>query len=422
MFDDYAKIRVKAGDGGDGCVSFLREKYKASGGPDGGRGGVGGDVVLVADRHVNTLVDFRLKRKYVAENGQPGGARNCTGKSGEPLLVKVPRGTVVREAQSGQIIVDMSACERFTVAHGGKGGWGNVSFAHATRQAPRFSKAGRPGEELELILELKLLADVGLVAMPNAGKSTLLSRITAARPKIADYPFTTLEPNLGVVRVGEESSFVVADIPGLIEGAAEGVGLGHRFLRHIERCRLLLQMVDLSGFEGREPIADFETISEELEKYGEKVAAKRRLVVGNKTDAVSDPGSVERFRDYIKKKGFDYLEISAATGAGLDALICRTWEMLAEEPELEVFESEYTPEQDTEGNRIVSVSHENGIWFVEGKWLIPLINRTNFDDTESVAFFEKTMTDAGVYTSLVEAGIQENDTVDIYGIQFDYLP
>lgn len=421
MFDDYAKIHVKAGNGGDGCVSFLREKYRPSGGPDGGRGGNGGDVIFVTDKSINTLVDFRFKRKYCAENGTPGAPKNCTGKCGEPLYVKVPEGTVVREAESGKVIVDMSGTDRFVVAHGGKGGWGNESFANAVRQAPRFSKAGRPGEELDLILELKLIADIGLVAMPNAGKSTLLSVISAARPKIANYPFTTLVPNLGVVRAGEEASFVVADIPGLIEGAADGVGLGIRFLRHVERCRLLVHMVDIASTEGRDPIDDFEKINAELAKYSEKLAAKPQLVVGNKVDAIYDEALADRFRSYIKEHSYEYMEISAATRMGIDELISFMWDKLKDQPEMEIFESEYVPQMDDEPNKTVRIERDGDTFFVEGKWLIRVINSTNFDDYESVSFFEKNLTEAGVYAALEEAGIQDGNTVDIYGIQFDYM-
>ena len=420
MFEDYVKIRVKAGNGGDGCVSFLREKYKPSGGPDGGRGGHGGDVVFVADPHTNTLVDFRFKRKFAAENGEPGGARNCTGKSGEPLVIRVPRGTVVREAESGRVMADLSGVDRFVVAHGGKGGWGNASFANSVRQAPRFSKAGRPGEEFELILELKLIADVGLVAMPNAGKSTLLSQITAARPKIANYPFTTLTPNLGVVRVAEEESFVVADIPGLIEGASEGVGLGIYFLRHVERCRLLVHMVDIACTEGRDPIEDFEKINEELARYSEKLAGKKQIVVGNKADAVFDEEPAARFRAYCAERGLDYCEISAATGKGVKELISLLWRELQDEPEIEVFEADYVPPEVEDQSHTVTVRHDGEIYFVEGKWLIPVINATNFDDNESISYFEHTLTDAGVYNRLREAGIQDGDTVNIYGVEFDY--
>lgn len=345
MFVDKAKIKIKAGDGGDGAVSFHREKYVAAGGPDGGDGGKGGDIVFQVDDNFSTLIDFRYKKKYVAQRGENGSSRNCTGKSASDLVIKVPRGTLIRNAVTGRIMADLSTDEPQILAKGGKGGKGNIHFATSTRQIPRFAKPGFPGEEFEVTLELKLLADVGLVGYPNVGKSTLISVVSAAKPKIANYHFTTLTPVLGVVRLAEESSFVMADIPGLIEGASDGVGLGHEFLRHVERCRLILHVVDVSGIEGRDPIEDYETIQKELENFSSDLAQRPQIVAGNKCD-MADPEQVERFRKYIEDKGMQFFPISAATTQGTNELIQATGSMLAELPPIIKYEPEpITPEE-----------------------------------------------------------------------------
>lgn len=421
MFADYAQIYIKAGNGGNGAVSFNREKYRPSGGPDGGKGGKGGDIIFVTDQNLNTLVDFRFQRKFVAENGADGADSNRTGKSGEDLVVRVPLGTVVREKSSGAIIKDLSGSEPFVLAKGGRGGWGNARFSTSVRQAPRFSKAGVPGEEYELLLELKLIADVGLVALPNVGKSTLLSKVSAARPKIANYHFTTLSPNLGVVRVGPEQSFVMADIPGIIEGASEGVGLGTKFLRHIERCRLLVHMVDVAATEGRDPIEDFKSINAEMARYSPTLAAKPQLVVGNKIDAITDRSIADTFKKYVTEQGYEYMEISAVADMGVKELIYRLWELVSTLPEVTVFEPEYVPLKSVTTDRSFTVEKRDGAYIVEGEWLMTVINSTNFDDYESLSFFERSLQEAGVYNKLIESGIQDGDTVNIYDIEFDYV-
>jgi GTP-binding protein len=422
MFVDIVKIRVKGGKGGDGAVAFHREKYVASGGPDGGDGGRGGNIVFVADNHMSSLMDFRYTRKYVAENGENGRGQRCFGKSGKDVVVKVPRGTLIREAVSGQLIKDLSDGEPFIVAKGGRGGWGNSHFATASRQTPRFALPGLPGEEFELVLELKLLADVGLIGFPNVGKSTLLSVISAARPKIANYHFTTLVPNLGVVSVDETTSFVAADIPGLIEGAGEGAGLGHYFLRHVERCRLLLHLVDVSGTEGRDPIEDFETINRELAVYSEALSTRPQIVVANKTDVVQDEEVFARFREYVRERGLPYFEISAATTAGVRDVVNEAARQLSELPPVIVFEPDYVPEATpAAASREVQITEIGGVYYVQGAWLERVIASTNFTDYESRMFFDKTLHDAGIYAKLEEMGIGEGDTVDVEGYQFDYI-
>ena len=342
MFIDVAKIKIASGKGGDGKVSFHREKYVASGGPDGGDGGRGGSVIFQVDDNLSTLLDFRYKKKYVAANGENGMGKRMKGKDGANLVIRVPRGTIIRDRQTGQVIQDLSGDEPFVVAKGGNGGWGNTHFATPTRQTPRFAKPGQPGVEMEITLELKLLADVGLVGFPNVGKSTLLSVVSAARPKIANYHFTTLIPNLGVVRVAEEQSFVMADIPGIIEGAAEGAGLGHDFLRHIDRCRLLLHLVDAAGSEGRDPLEDVETINRELAGYSEFLASRPQIIVANKTDLLGENREpVEKLRQYAREHDFGFLELSAATGQGVQELIHKTWEMLQELPPVFIYEPEF---------------------------------------------------------------------------------
>ena len=339
MFVDIAKIKIKGGDGGAGAVAFHREKYVAAGGPDGGDGGKGGDVVFVVDDNLATLADFRYKRKYSAPNGEKGRGGRCYGKKGKDLEIKVPRGTIIREANSKAIMADMSKTERFIAAKGGKGGWGNMHFATSTRQVPRFAKPGVPGEEWEVSLELKLLADVGLVGYPSVGKSSLISVVSQAKPKIADYHFTTLIPNLGVVSMGEGNSFVIADIPGLIEGASEGIGLGHQFLRHVERCRMLIHIVDVSGSEGRNPIEDFETINEELKKFNSDLAERPMIVVGNKID-MAEPEQIEEFKSYVNSKGYEYYSICAPICEGTKELMNVTWNKLQELPPIKEYETE----------------------------------------------------------------------------------
>jgi GTP-binding protein len=420
MFVDKATIRVKAGAGGNGAVSFHREKYVPAGGPDGGDGGRGGSVVLRTDPNMSTLMDFRYKRKYTAENGADGGGKNCTGRDGVNLIIKVPNGTIARDKETGAVIKDMTGIDEYVIAKGGSGGWGNSHFATPTRQAPRFAKSGLAGEDREITLELKLLADVGLVGYPNVGKSTLLSVVSKAHPKIADYHFTTLFPNLGVVYAGEGVSFVMADIPGIIEGASEGAGLGHDFLRHIDRCRLLIHVVDVSGSEGRDPVEDFKTINEELRQYSPALASRPMLVAANKIDIVSDTEQLEQFRTYIKEQGLQLFEISAATNNGVRDLVNAAAAMLAHLPPVLVYEPEYVEREEVVSAEDLKIEENDSVWTIEGRWLEKLVSNTNFTDSESMAFFEKQMRDAGVYDRLENMGINEGDTVSFYGLEFDY--
>ena len=421
MFVDKATITVVAGNGGNGAVAFHREKYIAAGGPDGGDGGRGGNIVLQADSNMSTLMDFRYKRKYTAANGMDGQGALKYGKDGADLVIRVPLGTVVRDPATGGVIKDISDTEPFILAKGGRGGWGNKHFATPTRQAPRFAKPGTPGQRREVVLELKLLADVGLAGFPNVGKSTLLSVMTRARPKIANYHFTTLYPNLGVVYAGEGSSFVMADIPGLIEGAGQGAGLGFDFLRHIERCRLIVHVIDASGSEGRDPIADFDTINAELRTYSERLAERPQIVAANKCDIVEDREQVERLREYVEAKGCRFFEISAAAHTGLNELKNAIVEELSKLPPVAVFEADYVepePVLDTAGE--LTIEHEDDYWFIEGPWLDRLASRVNFGDTESRLYFERTLRDAGVFDRLEELGIAEGDTVSLCGLEFEY--
>ena len=422
MFVDIAKIQIKAGDGGDGAVSFRREKYVASGGPDGGDGGRGGNVVFQADDNLSTLADFRYKRKYVAPQGENGRGKRCFGKSAEDLVIRVPRGTLVKEAESGRILADISDDQPQIVARGGRGGWGNSHFATATRQTPRFAKPGEPGESLEVQLELKLLADVGLVGFPNVGKSTLVSVVSEAKPVIADYHFTTITPVLGVVRMGENSSFVMADIPGLIEGAGDGAGLGHQFLRHVERCRLLVHIVDVSGSEGREPVEDFEIINRELEKFNPELAQRPMLVAGNKCD-LAEEEQIEAFRAYVEQKGYEFFSIMAAISYEVEPLLKRIQELLTKLPPVARYEPEAAPVPKAEdiGRREVQVTEENGVYQVQGEWLLQVIKSVNFDDYESLQYFQRVLIASGVIDALREAGIQEGDTVSLYGVEFDFV-
>lgn len=422
MFVDKAKIKIKAGNGGDGAVSFHREKYVAAGGPDGGDGGKGGDIVFQVDDNFSTLIDFRYKRKYVAKNGEPGGAKNCTGKSAQDLIIKVPRGTVIKNAVTGRIMADLSTDEPQILAKGGRGGKGNIHFASSTRQIPRFAKPGFPGEEFEVTLELKLLADVGLVGYPNVGKSTLISVVSAAKPKIANYHFTTLTPVLGVVSLGEEKSFVMADIPGLIEGASEGVGLGHEFLRHVERCRLIIHVVDVSGIEGRDAIEDYDKIQNELMNFSEELAERPQIVAANKCD-MADPEQIERFRQYIKEKGLPFYEISAATTQGTSELVHAAGNLLAELPPILQYEPDPITEEelvaDTYGKFEIEV--EDGIYYVDAKWLEPIMRTVNMDDYSSLQYFQRVLRSSGIIDALENMGIEEGATVNILGFEFDFV-
>ncbi|MCL2227354.1 MAG: GTPase ObgE [Oscillospiraceae bacterium] len=422
MFVDKATIMVKAGKGGNGAVSFHREKYVSAGGPDGGDGGRGGNVVLKTDINMSTLMDFRYKRKYAAGNGADGSGRNKTGKDGEHLVIRVPNGTVVREKESGSIIVDMSDVDEFRLVRGGSGGWGNKHFATPTRQAPRFAKAGLPGDELEIILELKLLADVGLVGFPNVGKSTFLSVVSKAHPKIADYHFTTLFPNLGVVYVGEGASFVLADIPGIIEGASEGAGLGHDFLRHIDRCRLLIHVVDISGSEGRDPIEDFETISKELRSYSPELAGRPQLVAANKCDIAQDDEITERFKSYVEERGYRLFMISAASNMGVRDLVNAASDELSRLPPPTVFEADYVPKPRMQGSpEELVIEVFDDVWTIEGRWIEWILQNVNWGEHESRMYFERVLRNAGIYQRLESMGIRDGDTVSIYNIEFEYV-
>ena len=422
MFIDKVKIYVKAGNGGNGAVAFRREKYVAAGGPDGGDGGHGGSIVLRVDDNLSTLLDFRYKRKYTAQNGQDGQGGQRSGRRGENLVILVPRGTVVRDAETGAVIQDMSGSEDFVLCRGGRGGWGNKHFATPTRQVPRFAKAGLPGEEHEVILELKLLADVGLVGFPNVGKSTLLSVTSNAHPKIANYHFTTLFPNLGVIYVDEGVSFVMADIPGIIEGAADGAGLGHDFLRHIDRCRLLLHIVDVSGSEDRDPIEDFEKITGELSQYSPELAARPMLVVANKTDLLPpDSDNLSRLRDYVTARGYEFYEISAAGYQGTKELMRTVAYKLRSLPPVTVYEPEYVkPLAEAGDAHELQIRREGNLFLVEGAWLARLINDINFSDYESRNYFDRQLRKSGLFDRLEEMGIEDGDTVSIYDFEFDY--
>ena len=419
MFIDKAKIKLKAGNGGDGAVSFHREKYVAAGGPDGGDGGKGGNIVFVVSTHLSTLADFRYKRKYKAEDGGNGKPGRGSGKKGEDLTVEVPMGTVVRDAESGRILADLSDTEPHIIARGGKGGWGNTHFATPTRQVPKFAKPGIPGEEMEVVLELKLLADVGLVGFPNVGKSSLINEVSEAHSVVGNYHFTTVEPVLGVVRRAEGQSFVMADIPGLIEGAGDGVGLGHEFLRHVDRCRLLVHIVDVSGSEGRDPIEDFETINRELSQYSEELAQRPMIVAGNKIDLATDE-QLARFETYIREQGYEYFPMSAPIRYGVDELIAKIVEKLSKLPPIAVYEPEpYVPEP-VENPREFHIRKEDDVYFVEAPWLLQIMRSVNFDDYESMQYFERVLNNSGIIQGLRDAGVQEHDTVSIYDFEFDY--
>ena len=421
-FIDTATIWVRAGKGGDGVVTFHREKFVAAGGPDGGDGGRGGDVVFVADDNLSTLMDFRYKRKYAAQDGENGRAKRQSGADGDDLVIRVPRGTVLKEADSGLVVADLSGSEPVVIAKGGRGGWGNSHFATPTRQIPKFAKPGLPGEEFQLKMELKVIADVGLIGFPNVGKSTLISMISAAKPKIANYHFTTLTPVLGVVRVGPEQSFVCADIPGLIEGAAEGVGLGHAFLRHVERCRLLLHVVDVSGCEGRDPKQDFEQINHELVGFSAELAERPQIVLGNKCDIATEE-QIADFKAYVEEKGYTFMPISAATRQGIDKLPAIVYARLKELPPVKVYEAEYKrPDKSAEGQRPFTVTRMGEHDFaVDAAWLERILAGTNVEDYESLQYFQTQLGDSGILDELVAQGVEEEDTIHIGEYEFDYL-
>ena len=422
MFVDFAKISIRAGSGGNGAVSFHREKYVAAGGPDGGDGGRGGNVVLQADDNLSTLADFRYKRKYVAQNGENGRGGRSSGKSAPDLVIRVPRGTVVKEAETGRVMADISGDEPVVLAKGGRGGWGNMHFATPTRQVPRFAKPGTPGESWEVQLELKLLADVGLVGFPNVGKSTLISVVSEAKPNIANYHFTTITPVLGVVRVDAGSSFVMADIPGLIEGASTGAGLGHQFLRHVDRCRLLVHVVDVSGSEGRDPKEDFAVINRELKNFDPELAQRPMLVAGNKCDLATDE-QVAEFGDFVREQGYEFFPIMAAIRYEVDPLLNRIAALLAALPPIVRYEAEPAPviEPETIEKHPVQIRKEDGIFFVEGEWLLRIMQTINFNDYESMLYFQRVLIAGGVIDALREAGCTEGDTVSLYDLEFDFV-
>ena len=424
MFVDKVDISIKAGNGGNGAVSFHREKYVNAGGPDGGDGGKGSDIVFVADDSLSTLIDFRYKKKYVGPDGEPGGAKRCSGKSMEPTVIRVPRGTIVKDSHTGRILADVSDDEPVTVAKGGKGGKGNVHFATPTRQIPRFAKPGFPGEKFDVTLELKLLADVGLVGFPNVGKSTLISVVSAAKPKIANYHFTTLTPVLGVVKRGEKS-FVMADIPGLIEGASEGVGLGHAFLRHVERCRLIVHVVDVSGIEGRDPAEDFEKINLELANFSEELAERPQIVAANKCDLASED-QIAAFEKFIADKGLQLFKISAATTEGTEALIGAVTSELDKLPPVKRYEAvpltlEEIARLDEQKHSFTVEKAEDGVFIVDAEWLAPILSTVNMDDYESLQYFQRVLRSSGIIDELERQGIQEDDVVAIYDFEFNYV-
>ncbi|MDY3030152.1 MAG: GTPase ObgE [Clostridia bacterium] len=424
MFIDKAKIFIKGGKGGNGAISFRREKYIAAGGPDGGDGGRGGNVVFRVEPGMTTLMDFKYKRKYAAQNGEDGMRRRRKGKSGEDIIIKVPQGTIVRNAETNKIIADLSVIGKdYVLAKGGNGGWGNDHFATAVRQTPNFAKNGQPGDERNLILELKLLADVGLVGFPNVGKSTILSRTTKADPKIANYHFTTLEPNLGVVDLGSSRSFVLADIPGIIEGASEGVGLGHEFLRHIERTRILIHVVDVSSIEGRNPIEDFDIINSELSKYDMALEERPQIIAANKTDIICDEAAYEAFMTEMENRGYEVFTISAATGKGIDELMAHVYGELSKLPPIQIFEPETDIEEELydENDTGFTIRRENEYYIIEGSWIEAVGGSVNFSDNESLAYFQRALLNKGVIEELVNMGIQEGQIVKIGDLEFEFV-
>ncbi|MBP3857382.1 MAG: GTPase ObgE [Ruminiclostridium sp.] len=424
MFVDIVKISIKAGDGGNGAVSFHREKYVAAGGPDGGNGGKGGDVVFQADDSLSTLIDFRYKKKYTAQNGAPGGGKRSSGKSAPDTVIKVPRGTIVKDSETGRILADISDDEPVIVARGGKGGKGNMNFATPTRQIPRFAKPGYPGEHFDVTLELKLLADVGLVGFPNVGKSSLISVVSAAKPEIANYHFTTITPVLGVVKY-DEKSFVMADIPGLIEGASEGVGLGHAFLRHVERCRLIVHVVDVSGSEGRDPEDDFEKINRELSNFSAELAERPQIVAANKSDLATEE-QTERFRSFIAEKGLPFFVISAASAQGTKELVAAIAGELDKLPPIVRYEPKPLTIEELEKQaaekRAFTVKKEDAHFYsVDAEWLAPILSTVNMDDYESLQYFQRVLRYSGIIDALLEAGIEEEDTVSIFDFEFSFV-
>ena len=430
MFIDYVQIHLKAGDGGNGAVAFHREKYVSHGGPDGGDGGRGGNIIFRVDTGLNTLLPFRYKKKFIAQNGENGKGNKFHGKNGEDITILVPPGTLIKDAETGKIIKDMSDDAPYVCCRAGRGGWGNRHFATATRQIPMFAKSGTKGEERDVILELKMLAEVGLIGYPSVGKSSILARISAAKPKIAAYHFTTLSPNLGVVSTGEESGFVAADIPGLIEGAADGAGLGHEFLRHIERCRLLWHVVDVSGSEGRDPVLDIEAINLELSRYSETLAKLPQLIVANKSDIIDpEDESIKEFETYVRASGWDLLFVSAATGEGMKELVRTTARLLEELPPLTVYESEISEEErairsakgGAADKETIIRRESDGTFVVEGEWLYNLVGQTNFEDYESLNFFQRVLQKSGVFEMLEERGCRDGDSVSIYDFEFDFV-
>lgn len=427
MFADRAKIWIRSGKGGDGHCSFRRELYVPNGGPDGGDGGRGGDLIFEVEKGLNTLVDFRHRRKYAASDGEEGGKRKCHGKDGKDLVLKVPEGTIVREAKTGKIIADMSGDNmRQIVLKGGKGGLGNQHFATATMQVPKYAQPGQPAMELEVLLELKVIADVGLIGFPNVGKSTFLSKVTNAQPKIANYHFTTLNPNLGVVDILGAKGFVIADIPGLIEGASEGVGLGHEFLRHIERTKLMIHVVDASGIEGRDPVDDVRKINAELYAYSEKLCDRPQVIAANKTDLIyvgeGEVDPIQRLKDTFEPEGIRVFPISGATGDGMEALLYYVSDELSKlDSKPVVFEQEYFPEEELMFEDLpYTVTVENGVYIVEGPKIEKMLGYTNLDSEKGFDFFQKFLKNTGILADLENAGIQEGDTVRMYGLQFDY--
>ena len=423
MFTDYVKIIVKSGDGGDGAISFRREKYVAAGGPDGGEGGKGGDVYFAVDPDGNTLIDLRFKKKFKAENGKNGEGSHRFGKSGEDLYIKVPIGTIVKDAETGKVVTDLSNPGQVEkILPGGRGGKGNSHFATSTRQAPRFARDGEKGIEKEFILELKLLADVGLLGFPNVGKSTFISRVTSAKPKIADYHFTTIVPNLGVVKGEYGDSFVIADIPGIIEGASEGVGLGIQFLRHVERTRLLLHFLDVSGSEGRNPVDDFKTINSELKKYSEKLSTRKQVIVANKIDIMQDDTLYKEVEKLAQENGLELFKISAATGEGVKELMIRISELLKELPKEELIEESeervvYTLKEDQDEFDVEII---DGEYIVSGPAVERLMGRVNIQDNESMHYFQKQLNELGIEARLKQMGIKEGDTVKILEWEFEW--
>ncbi|MBQ9467853.1 MAG: GTPase ObgE [Clostridia bacterium] len=424
MLIDQVKIYVRSGDGGNGSVSFHREKYVAQGGPDGGDGGNGGSVVFYVDPGDNTLLKYKYKRKFVAENGGNGKGDKFHGARGKDLRLPVPPGTVIKDAESGKVIKDLSEIgEEFVLLKGGKGGWGNRHFATSTRQVPRFAKNGTRGKEAEVILELKMIADVGLIGLPNVGKSSILAAISDARPRIANYHFTTLSPNLGVVRIGDGCGFVAADIPGLIEGASEGAGLGHDFLRHVDRCRLLIHVVDVSMCEGRDPVEDIKTINEELRAYSKELSSRPQIIAANKCDCI-DETLFDRaaFEEFASKNSVKLVYVSAMTGENLDGLVHAAAELLKDLPEITRYESEMDLNGDTlPDDRSVEIRNVNGVYYVEAEWLYNLMGGINFDDRESLMYFQRVLRSSGVIAALVEKGCKDGDTVNMYDFEFDFM-